>query len=59
MNEQWPKLSFFHENLMIRGCVKSFKLFRCDMMTFWIKTVTAEKALESYINEILETVQKD
>ena len=29
------------------------------MMTFWIKTVTAEKALESYISEILETVQKD
>ena len=29
------------------------------MMTFWIKTVTAKKALESYISEILETVEKD
>ena len=29
------------------------------MITFWIKTVTAEKAVESYISEILETVQKD
>ena len=29
------------------------------MMTFWIKTVTAEKDLESYMSEILETVEKD
>ena len=29
------------------------------MMTFWIKTVTTEKAFESYMSEILETVQKD
>ena len=26
---------------------------------FWIKTVTTEKALESYMSEILETVEKD
>ena len=29
------------------------------MMTFWIKTVTTDKALESYMSEILETVEKD
>ena len=29
------------------------------MVTFWIKTVTTEKALETYIIEILETLQKD
>ena len=29
------------------------------MMTFWIKTVTAEKALENYISEILYTLEKD
>ena len=29
------------------------------MMTFWMKTVTTEKALESYISEIMETLEKD
>ena len=29
------------------------------MMTFWMKTVNTEKALESYISEILETLEKD
>ena len=29
------------------------------MITFWIKTVTAGKALESYISEILDTLEKD
>ena len=26
---------------------------------FWMKTVNTEKALESYISEILETLEKD
>ena len=29
------------------------------MMTFWMKTVNTEKAHESYISEILETLEKD
>ena len=29
------------------------------MMTFWIKTVTTEEALESYISEILDTLEKE
>ena len=29
------------------------------MVTFRIKTVTTEKALETYIIEIVETLQKD
>ena len=29
------------------------------MMTFLMKTVNTEKALESYISEILETLEKD
>ena len=29
------------------------------MMTFWIKTVNIDKALESHISEILETLDKD
>ena len=29
------------------------------MMTFWKKTVNIDKALESHISEILETVEKD
>ena len=29
------------------------------MMTFWVKTVNTEKALESHISEILETLGKD
>ena len=29
------------------------------MMTFRVKTVNTEKALESYISEILETLEKD
>ena len=44
---------------MIWRCVKSFKRFRYNMMTFWMKTVNTEKALESYISEILETLEKD
>ena len=28
-------------------------------MTFWMKTVNTEKALESYMSEILETFEKD
>ena len=44
---------------MILQCVKSFKRFRCDMMTFRMKTVDTDKALESYISEILETLEKD
>ena len=27
-------------------------------MTFWMKTVNTEKVLESYISEILETLEK-
>ena len=44
---------------MIRRCVKSFKWFRFHMMTFWMKTVNTDKALESHISEILETLDKD
>ena len=29
------------------------------MTTFWMKTVNTEKALESHISEILETLDKD
>ena len=29
------------------------------MITFWMKTVNTEKAHESYISEILETLEKD
>ena len=29
------------------------------MMTFWMKTVNTDKALESHISEILETLDKD
>ena len=29
------------------------------MMTLWMKTVNTEKALESHISEILETLDKD
>ena len=29
------------------------------MMTFWMKTVNIDKALESHISEILETLDKD
>ena len=29
------------------------------MMTFWMKTVNTDKALESHIREILETLDKD
>ena len=29
------------------------------MMTFWIETVNTEKDLETYIKEILETLEKD
>ena len=29
------------------------------MMTFWMKTVNIDKALESHITEILETLDKD
>ena len=29
------------------------------MMTLWMKTVDKEKALESHISEILETLDKD
>ena len=29
------------------------------MMTLWMKTVNNEKALESHISEILETLDKD
>ena len=29
------------------------------MMTFWLKTVNTNKALESHISEILETLEKD
>ena len=29
------------------------------MMTFWMKTVNTDKALESQISEILETLEKD
>ena len=29
------------------------------MITFWMKTVNTEKAHESYISEILETLDKD
>ena len=28
------------------------------MMTFWMKTVNTEKAYESHISEILETLEK-
>ena len=44
---------------MIRRCVKSFKLFRIHMTTFWMQTVNTEKALEGHISEILETLDKD
>ena len=44
---------------MILRRVKSFKRFQCDMMTFRMKTVNTDKALESYISEILETLEKD
>ena len=44
---------------MILRRVKSFKRFQCDMMTFQMKTVNTDKALESYISEILETLEKD
>ena len=29
------------------------------MTTFWMKTVNTDKALESYISKILETLEKD
>ena len=29
------------------------------MMTFWVKTVNTNKALESHVSEILETLEKD
>ena len=29
------------------------------MMTFWMKTVNIDKALESHVSEILETLDKD
>ena len=29
------------------------------MITFWMKTVNTEKALESHISEMLETLDKD
>ena len=29
------------------------------MMTFWMNTVNTDKALESHISEILETLEKD
>ena len=29
------------------------------MMTFWMKTVNIDKALETHITEILETLDKD
>ena len=29
------------------------------MMTFWMKTVNIDKALESHVSEILETLHKD
>ena len=29
------------------------------MMTLWMKTVNIDKALESHISEILETLEKD
>ena len=29
------------------------------MMTFWMKTVNTDKALESHISEVLETLDKD
>ena len=29
------------------------------MTTFWMKTVNTDKALESHINEILETLEND
>ena len=44
---------------MIRRCVKSFKWFRFHMRTLWMKTVNTEKALESHISEILETLDKN
>ena len=56
VHHKWPKVSFLKKTL-IRWCVESFKWIRFNMVNCQNNRVTTQKVLESYIGEILETLQ--
>ena len=57
VHHKLPKVSFLMKRTLIQWCVESFKWIRFNMVNCQNNTVTTKKVLESYISEILESLQ--
>ena len=57
VHHKWPNVSFLMKRTVIRWCMESFKWIRFNMVNCQNNRVTTQKVLESYIGEILETLQ--
>ena len=57
VHHKWPKVSSLMKRNCFRWCVESFKWFRFNMVNCQNNTVTTQKVIESYIGEILESLQ--
>ena len=57
VHHKWPKVSFLMKRTVIRWCVESLKWIRFNIVHCQNNTVTTKKVLESYIGEILESLQ--
>ena len=57
VHHKWPKVSLLMKKQWFDDAVECFKWIRFNMVNCQNNTVTTQKVLESYIGEILESLQ--